>query len=372
MLVISVDDLGWNDLNCYGSPLTETPNLDGLARRGAQFMQGYAASPGADESYLALQTGWHPAREKAGESMGRKAGRAGYFTASVGRNARAGDYREAVGEDLPRSLESWTWRVDGGTDTAVFVPEYLTDEALRILGERRDEKWLLTLRYPAPTEPLSPPETWAKYYRAKIAATHWRPYPAPDYAAMVSSLDEQIGRLLSYLDEAGRLGNTFVLFTANSGGVTERGRPGRDYPTRNGILRGGNGSVYEGGIRVPFIVVHPGVEGGAGARRTPVVGTDLTPTLETFLGRLDYSPAPDGRSLLPVLRGEEPQARTLYWVNDSAWAVRRGEVKMRYVPGTQGTEYTNLRQWPDESDYRQKPPAGLYLMDSLRHKWGVE
>jgi len=384
VLLLVADDLGWADLNCYGNPLVETPNIDALARRGTQFMQAYAAAADGRATRSSLQTGLYPARTGSSllgqETMGELAQRAGYFTAHVGKWDLDDDplqhgydrafaacpppdsfyyafYREAACPDLLAA-----------TKRGDYLTDVLTDHTLDILQEWQGNQWLIALNFYAPHVPIQGRKDWVQRYQELVNATHYRKFPRLPYAAMVSTIDENVGRIVRALEASGELDNTFIVLLSDNGGLANIGPLGQEKhtpPTDNGILRGGKGDIYEGGIRIPFIVHYPAIGTDFTASQTPVITNDVFPTLAELFGRNDYSPSPDGRSLLPLLTGEDPAPRTLFW-EDSAnqhAAARRGVYKMHTLRDT--AYYFHLEHLPDESRTLAAPPADLDLAREL-------
>jgi arylsulfatase A-like enzyme len=156
-----------------------------------------------------------------------------------------------------------------------------------------------------------------------------------DYAAMIECLDENVGRLMSALDELGLRDNTMVLFSSDNGGIRKL--------SKQDPWRAGKGSYYEGGIRVPITVRWPGVVEAGSTCSVPVTGLDFYPT---FLDAIGASPSSgkvlDGRSVLPLLtgKGSFPKGRTLYWhfpiylQNYAGEEDQSRDAKFRTRPGT--------------------------------------
>lgn len=404
ILLLVADDLGWADLNCYGNPLIETPNLDALARRGVQFLEGYAAAPVCSPSRASIQTGLHPARlgltehihgfednpewplrppripqglDLNYETIGELAQRADYFTAHVGKWHLGNDAFHPSKQGYDRTFASGVQGMprsffypffDGQafpellatTKEGDYLTDALTDHTLGLMKEWEGANWLISLNFYAPHVPIEGRKDWVAHYQQVINDTHYRQFPSLEYAAMVSVIDENVGRLVQALEESGQLDNTLIIFLSDNGGLHVRESSGLDQhtpPTDNGILRTGKGYLYEGGIRVPFIVHYPAIATTERALMEPVVTTDIFATVCEILGRNDYSPSPDGRSLLPLLRGEVPSERTLYWHfphyspqgGKPAAAARRGDHKLYLDYETDSLTYYNVRALPNES-----------------------
>ena len=369
ILIITADDLGWADLDCYGSHLVESPHLDALARNGVQFMHGYAAAPDGPGGRAGLQTGLAPDRMPRGlkpshETLGELARRSGYFTAYVGNWGMPGSplqqgYDRSFAAGPPTRPDSFYYpffinepfpELAAAGGPGDYLTDVLTDRTLQLMEEWRGAPWLISLNFYAPQVPIQGRRDWATHYRELIANTHWRPFPTVEYAAMVSAIDANVGRLVDRLKQYNELDNTLIVFTSDNGGLHRRAEPDslapHTPPTNNGILRGGKGTLYEGGVRVPFIVHYPRGTTVTAASSTPVIATDLYPTLAELFGRNDFSPSPDGRSLLPLLRGEELPPRTLRWQYQNDTAERTGNVKT--LVRNDSTFHYDLMASPDE------------------------
>lgn len=348
---ILADDLGWADTTPYGADLHETPNLERLAREGVRFHRAYAASPVCTPTRAAIQTGRHPARlgitiwreaalrgpEKRGVitpqvkadlphhevTIAEILREAGYFTIHIGKWHLGGaeHYPETQGYDVNIGGSLWgapptyfrPWRGPFGQQKEFrYVPglhlgrpgEYLTDrltdEALRMLDAAHGRPFFLHLCYHTPHTPIQGKPELVEHFSARIAAG--MRHRNPGYAAMVRSLDENVGRLLRYLDDRGLARNTVVIFTSDNGGYVNVW--GGQQVTDNHPLRSGKGSLYEGGIRVPVIVRAPGCAAGS-VSAEPVCSMDFYPTLLELAG-LTAHPAPhrdlDGLSFARLLR----------------------------------------------------------------------
>ncbi len=410
ILFILVDDMGWTGPACYGSDLHETPNIDRLATQGVRFTQAYSASPVCTPTRAAILTGQHPARLnmtiwhegalERRESRGNKPlappltepslalehttiaevlHDAGYQTAHVGKwhLGDAGHYPETQGFDINIGASFWGaprtyWypykseRVRStGEREFRYVPglpfgeegEYLTDrltdEALRLMERmhERQKPFFLHMSYHNPHTPIEGKPELVAYYKKKIR--EGMNHTNARYAAMVHTLDEDIGRLLGKLDSLGIADNTLVIFYSDNGGFDQI----RDdeQVTNNAPLRSGKGSVYEGGIRVPLIVRWPGVTATNTVCDTPVTSMDFYPTILEALGKVPNSAEEkvlDGLSLGSVLR--DPTAslprEDLHWhyphyyfTTTPVTAIRHGDWKLLeyYEDGRQ--ELYNLK-----------------------------
>lgn len=393
ILLIVADDLGWADLNCYGNPLVKSPNLDNLARDGVQFMQAYAAAPKGQPSRSALQTGLHPSRTDHGksdknfETLGELAQLAGHKTAHIGKwqlgkgakgpEQQGYDHVFAVADGHPDSyyhpyfIESPIADLLVESQEGDYLTDKLTDHALDVLGRWQDSTWLMSLNFYAPHVPLEGRKDQVKAYRELVDSTHWRKFPTLEYAAMISVIDENIGRIIEALKATGQLERTLIIFTSDNGGLhlqpSESALAKHAPPTDNGILRAGKGTLYEGGIRVPLIVHYPAGATTTYASLEQLIGTDIFPSIGEALQQKDYAKSPDGRSFLPLLRGEKLKQRTLFWEAPYAGpagpaaAVRRGNYKLYLDTAQDSVTYFNVGALPDESLRMATPPEGNLL-----------
>lgn len=351
---ILADDLGWADLGCYGADLHETPNLDRLARQSVMFTNACAAAPVCTPTRASIQTGKHPA--KLHMTIWREAARrppvdrkvvppvveenlphsevtfaevvraSGYHTAHIGKwhLGDAEHYPETQGFDInvggsvwgaPRTF-FWPYRgqrnpndeyryVPGlvGGRPGEYLTDRLTDEAIRTMEISAGRPFFLNLWYHTVHTPIEgKPELVAKYQtRIRPGMRHQN----AGYAAMVQSLDENVGRVLRKLEELRVADRTVVVFTSDNGGYINEF--GGQAVTTNHPLRSGKGALYEGGVRVPLMVRGPMAKAGLSVDE-PVSSIDFYPTMLEMAGLPGdgkHNAGVDGMSLLPLLTGAE-------------------------------------------------------------------
>ncbi|MGH9841873.1 MAG: sulfatase [Blastocatellia bacterium] len=356
IVLVLIDDYGWADSGCYGSAYHRTPNVDRLASRGLRFTDAYAAAPVCSPTRAALMTGKHPARlhltdwlpgrrdmpaqmlrrpvirqelplEETTLAEGLK--QAGYATALVGKwhLGGAGFEPERQGFDLnvagdhtgtPLSYFAPFRNKEGrfmpGLERAPdgeYLPDWLTTEAEGFIERsvKEGKPFFLYLPHYSVHIPMRAKAEMIAKYRALPVPESGQNNPV--YAAMVESMDESVGRLMTKLERLGVADDTIFVFTSDNGGLSVREGP--DTPaTVNAPLRAGKGYLYEGGVRVPLVVawpkrVKPGVNGA------PVYSADLFATL-LDAARVKNTTGVDGVSLLPLLtRREQPKRDALYW-----------------------------------------------------------
>ncbi len=370
---ILIDDLGWKDLGCYGSAFYQTPNLDRLAKGGMRFTDAYASCPVCSPTRASVMTGKYPARVGVTQFIGGSArGKlcdvpyvhhlpseehtiaaalrdAGYRTYFVGKWHLGGEDYWPDKHGFDENVAGCHW---GMPNNGYFSPwgnpnledgpegEYLTDrlteEAIGLLEENGDAPFLLYMAYYTVHVPIQGKKEYVEMFRRRAREMgldnvktfeEGEHFPCehkkekrvqrrlvqsdPEYAAMVKSMDENIGRLLKAIDELGKTRDTVVFFTSDNGGLaTAEGAPTCNLP-----LAEGKGWMYEGGTREPLIVRWPGQVEAGSLCDVPVTSTDFYPTMLEVAG---VEPMPqqhrDGVSILPLLRGSERIGReAIYW-----------------------------------------------------------
>ena len=360
---IMADDLGVYDVGCYGQKQILTPHIDRLAAEGMRFTQCYAGSPVCAPARSTLMTGLHSGHTRVRGNSTIKGGvgpqrrlpfrpqdvtvaevlkPAGYATGIVGKWGLGEPDTAGVpsrqGFDFwfgylnqRRAHEYYTdylWRnerkvvLEGNqaepkTD---YSHDLMTKEALAWVQRVKDQPFFLYLAYTIPH---------AKYQVPSLEPHADKPWPkdAKAYAAMVTRMDRDIGRLMALLKKLKLDGDTVVFFCSDNGGYTAGGR-GMFKP--QGPFRGTKGSVYEGGIRVPMIARWPGRVKAGSTSDFAWAFWDFLPTAADIAG-VDPPASIDGISVLPTLLGRTQKPHEyLYWefrTRGFAQAVRLGDWK---------------------------------------------
>ena len=385
IVVIMADDLGWMDLHCYGNEKVDTPHLDQLAREGMRFTDGYAASPVCSPTRAAMMTGQSPARLRlTNHAPGNKDGfapegsdlkeaamvrnlalnkvtiaehlkSAGYATAHIGkwhlsyvsrREDRAGEKEAALrpehqGFDVnvggcfrggPPSYFS-PYRIPALADgeEGEYLPERLADEAIKFIHEHKDEPfflnwWPYSVHYPMEAE-----EELVKKYKARGGMKD------PVFAAMTEAMDRGIGRFLKALDEEGLAEKTLVIFTSDNGSYNGSNRP----------LRGFKGMIFEGGIRVPWIVRWPGVVEPGSVNSTPIISMDCHATILDVAGiELEEASVRDGVSLVPLLKQSGSFERDALYFHYPNYAFHK---RNRLASAIRSGNYKLIKRYDDDS-----------------------
>lgn len=390
VIFILADDLGVNDLGCYGRKDHSTPNLDRLAAGGLRFTSAYCAQPICSPSRAAIISGKSPAQlhlttflpgrpdhpsqlllhpkirmelplEEVTIAERLKA--AGYATACIGKWHLGGKGfgPEAQGFDVVHAGKANT----EPSETEGGKGEYgLTAAAEKFIEEHKAKPFFLYIGHNNPHIPLAAlPELVEKYGAAFN----------PLYAGVVTTLDDAVGRLLKRVEALGLSEKTIVIFTSDNGGLHVL--ESKETPaTHNTPFRAGKGFVYEGGLRIPLVVswlgrIKPGVTD------VPVINTDWAATLGELAGI-------GGGGFAGLLtKGEAPAARPFFWhfphyTNQGsrpAGAVREGDWKLveHYEDGR--LELFNLAKDPGEAtDVSAKEPARVAELRGKLEKWRRE
>lgn len=355
IVLILADDLGYADVGFQGLDDFATPAIDSLAASGIRFPNGYVSHPYCSPSRAGLLTGRyqhrfghvHNPKFREGEGLPltetllpELLAQAGYVSAIVGKwhlgdapefhpmergfdeffGLRGGghDYFRSAGEEareylIPLDANGERVPVSG------YLTEQLTDAALDFIRRNAEAPFFLYLAYNAPHGPLqAPPALIARV--DSIQDDRRR-----TYGAMVTSLDDGVGQVVSLLGELGLTDGTLVFFLSDNGGPT-RANASDNFP-----LRSTKGTVYEGGVRVPFVVSWPG-HLAAGTVYEPMVSSlDIFPTAVAAAG-LELPAGLDGVDLMPHLNGERSGVphESLFWHSDEGdqLAVRTGDRKL--------------------------------------------
>ncbi|MCP4312823.1 MAG: sulfatase-like hydrolase/transferase [Bacteroidetes bacterium] len=319
IIFILVDDLGWCDLECYGSDFYETPNIDQLAFGGVRFTNAYSAHPVCSPTRSSIATGKYPARlhvtayipgkEKPYDKLSHPADWTKYLKMSET------TYAEVLREHGYKTFHSGKWHLgqlsplyhgfdvvdnnlghSAGTDDPKNDLRY-TLSAMDFIEENKDSLFLAVISHNTVHVPLETRQELEDKYNAKEPGSFGQDNAV--MAGMIESLDQSVGLLMDKLEDLELLDKTYIVFLSDNGGLKTA--------TSNLPLRGGKSQCYEGGIRVPFIVKGPGLPGNRQVSY-PAISNDLFPTMLSMAG---IGPMPeahmDGISLMPLLTADSTE-----------------------------------------------------------------
>ena len=340
-IVILTDDQGWGTTSVMMDPLVpesksdffRTPNIEKLAASGMRFSQAYASHCNCSPSRASLQTGRSPAalhltdiidRNRGPMYEGNKLIPPHHLAALPKDNATIPQLLKARNPDY-QAGHFGKWHLAGGgpqnygydvSDGATGNrmgdrAENLPDDPKKIFSVTRraiefmqaqvkagHPFYLQVSHYATHEVNQSRPATREKFQQATKGQRH----DNVPYGAMLADLDMGIGQLLDAVKAAGIMDHTYIIYTSDNGSI-----PTDDPGSLNGPLHGWKASVWEGGIRVPFMVVGPGVKPGT-VNRTPVIGYDILPTICDLAGATNWPKTVEGGSLKPALLGEAKAA----------------------------------------------------------------
>lgn len=381
IVLMIADDLGWGDLGCYGSSWIRSPNIDWLAQNGCRFTDYYCVVPKCSPTRASILTGKYPASRRihnvvrfqssqnaafgtddhlttSGIQLGKMFQRRGYTTGYFGK-WHLGSHPGAplvteYGFDVAETCISrgWTWHPNQTPDFHQKIDEYITDEALDFVWNSQSP-FLMVVSFVAPHAPLNPSQQDMAPYAA------YRDDRVPHvggheiYGGAVTNLDRQVGRILQVLPT-----NTIVVFTSDNGaagtGILVAEEEARIVGTHHriassGPFRLGKDSVYEGGIRVPFIVYWPEEVSPAILNSTIFSSIDILPSLISIVdGRLPSSVGFDGEDLSDALKGNNVVRQSplffeyRYGRESPLMAVRDGNFKLLANPDGSRVELYDL------------------------------
>ncbi len=354
-LVILADDLGYGDLGYTGCKDIPTPHIDRLAAQSVICTDGHVSGSVCAPSRAGLITGRYQNRfafeynsshmEPEVLTTADQLKAAGYTTMAVGKwhlgaapdeigfdhftgllggsrsyrpskETRGTQRLRRDGEDV--ELEGWT-----------YLTDFLTEEGMRLVRQREpDAPFFLYMSYTTPHTPLHTREDLEQRF------AHIEDKGRRRYAAMVASLDEEVGQWLDFLEKEKLRENTIVVFVSDNGGATSN-------HSDNGSWRGMKGSFWEGGQRVPFLISWPG-QLAHGWFNDPVISLDLTPTFLAAAGA--GTGETDGVDLMPFLKGEKSGRphELLFWRMGPTRAVREGDLVLIRVQEDDGSIHNTL------------------------------
>lgn len=392
IIYIMADDLGWAELGSYGQKKIKTPNLDKLAAEGMRFTQHYTSAPVCAPARFSLMTGKHgghsyvrnnyeigewdthqgqlPMPEKEitiAEMLKEKGYATGAFGKwGIGRPGSEGDplnqgfdrfygyncQRHAhnlfpeyiIDQDERVPLEGNTATVYGKT----YGPQKIADAAIQFVEDNHDKPFFVYYPTIIPHLALQVPyDELAPYINewdeTPYTGKSYQPHPTPKaaYAAMISHMDRQIGRLMDKLEELGIADNTVVFFTSDNGTTMLKDQVDYEFFESVANLRGLKGEVYEGGIRVPLLVRWPGKIKAGTVTDHISAHYDALATVADIVG-IEPPQKHDGISYLPTLLGkEQAQHDYLFW----DFGGYGGQVAMRQ--GEWKAVLRNLHKDPD-------------------------
>ena len=401
IVYIIADDLGYADIGAQGfSKDVKTPNIDGIAKSGVRFTNGYVSCPVCSPTRAGLMTGryqqrfgheFNPGPDPSADfglpldevTLPQTLKSAGYVTGMVGKwhlgfapeqhpNKRGFDEffgflagahgYNAVGAGnnaLMRNqkpLESTEYLTDAfGKEAAAFVEKH----------GGKGKPFFLYLAFNAIHSPMEAP---AKYQDRFASVTDPN---RKTMLGMLSAMDDAVGRVMEALAKQGVTDNTLIVFHTDNGGPT------RNNGSINTPLRAFKGDVYEGGVRVPFLMQWKGRLPEGKVYDHPVIALDMFPTMVAAAGATPPAGVKlDGVDLMPHLlsANEAPPHQALFWrFGAQRWAVRDGNMKLVHNGSQAATELYDLSSDPAEAkDLAAAQPEVVKRLQATYDKWSGE
>jgi arylsulfatase B len=391
ILLIIVDDLGYGELGCQGNPQIPTPNIDAIAKNGIRFTSGYVSAPNCSPSRAGLLTGKYQTRfgyennpigaknDEPGyglptdqKTMAEILHNTGYTTAMIGKwhlggTAKYHPMRRGFDEFLGflhegHSYAYPTWKgvtsmlrrlslpdgskgrwTNGNTiyytsmgyneppydannpilrgsqpvEESSYLTEAFANEAISFIDRKKDQPFFLEVAFNSVHSPMQAKNedlaglSGIEDIQRKI------------FAGMLINMDRGIGRIIQKLRDSGLEDNTIIIFISDNGGPT------RELTSSNLPLRGEKGNLYEGGIRIPFMIQWKGHIPSGKIYENPVISLDILPTV-AFAAGAEFPQDIDGVNLLPYIKGEKTGQphQSLYWRQNGLTAFREGNWKI--------------------------------------------
>lgn len=409
LIIILTDDQGYHDVGFNGCKDIPTPNLDSIAANGVRFSNGYVSYSVCSPSRAGLLTGryeerfghernpqWQPENVHSGlplteTTLADALGKVGYHSGIIGKwhlgshpalqplkrgfdefyGFLGGGHRYLPNEltftdpvQAKNEAESYRLKIlrnDAPVETTNYLTDEFSDEAVRFIERNRDRTFFLYLAYNAPHTPLEATEKYLSRF-PNIKNPKRR-----TYAAMISAVDDGVGRVLTELRRRGLAENTLVVYLSDNGGPTGANA------SNNHPLRGDKGSPWEGGWHVPFALQWPGHLTAGKVYEQPVLSLDIFATMAALVNvPTDPARPLDGVNLLPYLTGQKSGAPhdTIYlrMYDKGAFAVRSGDDKLVIPKRGAAPELFNLSRDIGESKNLANEPGMQPVVEKLEKR----
>jgi arylsulfatase A-like enzyme len=426
VLLILIDNVGYGDLGCYGDPIVKTPNIDRLARDGVRCTDFYTASPSCAPSRGAILTGRHPERTgfnyqglryqhlpathnrpeglpRSEKIIAQYLKPLGYATASFGK-WNVGFF--PGGRPTERGFDEFLGHEGGnihyykhlyhgkndmrlGTEPVDRQGQYTTDlfadSAVEFIRRHRQQPWFIYLPFNAPHATthanIESGEKIEWQVPAKYLAQYGCAADEPDsqkrFRAVVTALDDAIGRVLRTVDELGQRERTLVLCISDNGAFPNQLVGTGSGDQSNAPFRSGGGTTYEGGVRVPAVMRWPGRLPPGTVCREMLSSLDVLPLIATAAGAaLPTDRTLDGRNPLPALAGQAASPHSaLHWVWNAGasqrWrGMREGSYKIVRRSDQEPWQLFDLRSDLSESlDLAESRPELVATLATKFEQW---
>jgi len=407
VIVFLSDDVGYGEYGFQGNKEIPTPNIDSIAKNGVRFTQGYVAATYCSPCRAGLMTGRYPTRfghefnEGGATGVGKGAvpfglpldqktiadrlKELGYATCAVGKWHLGGGepylpmkrgFDEFYGTvantpflNPPNFIDSRkSPNVTPVKDDAFYTTDAYGERASDWIGKQKDKPFFLYLPFNAQHAPLQAPKRYLDRF------PNIKDEKRQLFAAMMSAMDDAVGKVLAKVKEIGADENTLIFFFSDNGGPTQQ------TTSKNDPLRGRKATTLEGGIRVPFCAQWKGKLPAGSVYDNPIQNLDILPTAVAAAGgKIDPAWKLDGVNLLPFLTLEGADRvlphEALYWRFGEQWAIRKGNFKLvaSAVDGVKKVLLYNLKDDIGEAtDLAEKMPEKVKELQADWDKWSAE
>jgi arylsulfatase A-like enzyme len=410
IIVILADDLGYADVGFNGCKDIPTPNIDRIASNGVKFTNGYVTYSVCGPSRAGLLTGRYPQRfgyernpqyrphdpnmglPKTEKTLAEALKPMGYKSGIIGKWHQGADISNhplnrgfdeffghlggghiyfpeqltiqdsyGVDNDEGKSYKTWIMRNHDPVQTKKYLTDEFSDEGVRFVIKHQNEPFFLYLSYNAPHGPLQATKEYLDRFPNIVDNKR------KTYAAMVSAVDDGVGRLLDKLESLELDKNTLVYFLSDNGG------PEKDNASDNGLLREGKSSIYEGGHRVPFAMQWKG-KVKPGVYDNPVSSLDIFATIAALSKAPINSVSPlDGVNLIPYLTGKNKGMphETIYLrkFDEKGYSIRHKGLKLVIKRDGVPQLYDLTKDIGEQNDIAGQYPEEVKKIDAIRKEW---
>jgi arylsulfatase A-like enzyme len=413
IIIIIADDLGYADVGFNGCKDIPTPHIDRIATNGVKFTNGYVTYSVCGPSRAGLLTGRYPQRfgyernpqyrphdpnmglPKTEQTLAECLKKVGYTSGIVGKWHQGADISNhplnrgfdeffghlggghryfpedltikdsySVDNDEGMSYKTWILRNHEPIQTKKYLTDEFSDEAVRFVEKHQKEPFFLYLAYNAPHTPLQASTAYLDRFPNILDSKR------KTYAAMVSAVDDGVGRLLDKLESLQLDTNTLVYFLSDNGG------PEKDNSSNNGVLREGKSSIYEGGYRVPFAMQWRGTV-------VPMVYENPVSSLDIFATIAALSKVPlnkdqplDGVNLIPFITSKNKalphETIFLRKFDEKSYAVRYQDFKLVLKKDNLPELYNLKEDIGEQNDMAKQNLPILKNIENIRIKWDSE
>ena len=428
LVLIVADDLGWQDLHCYGNDLVETPNLDQMAADGVMFSNAYASASICSPTRASLLTGKNPVsvditdyipgkqyeKQRRGIEITDKylapefnhqlpleevtlaeiLQQEGFATASIGKWHLGGEgyLPTDQGFDIniagnhmglppsyyfPYTAEHFDFEITHLSlkEDNLYLTDRLGNEAVDFIEENSNRPFFLYLPFYTVHTPWEGKKELVEKYQKIVTASKDTVQRDPQFLAMIESLDQNVGKVMQVLQEKKLEETTLVIFVSDNGGLNvEKGD--QVFGSYNKPLRGGKATLYEGGFRVPTMLKWPGKIPAGQVSKELIISTDIFPTVLQAL-QIENKLSLEGVSLWPhVTEKESVDRETFYWHyphyhrTKPGSVIRDGDYKLIHYYEDERYELYNLAEdISEDNDIAAEMPGKMKELQGKLDQW---